>query len=297
MPEVRRARAADLARLVAFLDDGFVFGKGRSNSLARRFPGVFDEANARNLFFIEQDGVIVSALAARPFDWISQGRTWRGVMIGSVLTSEAHRGTGLAGRVLEHAAKTLSEEGRADFAVLWTSQPDFYRRFGWQSSDRGVLGQVEGQAATESPGLLAQGVTSDQWGQVEGIRARSQLEGLRRAPADFARLPLPAEAVQVFFDSVVNPQAYALVGRAGTSGIVYEMIGDPGSFAVLWRNVLTRFSAVLINDCEGSASHRWHKTHSDVTWQQKPLAMWLPLSSGIDFATMRDWYVPYFDRI
>ena len=291
--EVSRAGTADLARLVTFLDEGFVFGKGRSISLAHRFPGVFDTGNAQNLFFIEQNGLVVSALAARPFVWLADGRSWRGAMVGSVLTETAHRGAGFAGRLLSHAAKILHGEG-ADFAVLWTAQADFYRKLGWQSSDRGMFGEAGGRSSSDLP---QPAVAGEQWDRVRGIRARWQPEGLQRHAADYGKLPLPAESVHVFLDGADGHEAYALVGRAGTSGIVYEMIGHPDNFAAIWRDISVRFAKVLINDCEDSESHRWHKTHSSVAWQAKPLAMWLPLSSDIDFATMRNWYVPYFDRI
>lgn len=291
--EVRRATAADLARLGGFLDEAFVFGKGRSISLTQRFPGVFQAGNAHNLFFIEREGSIASALAVRPFDWLADGRLWRGAMVGAVATAAAHRRAGLASGLLEEAANALRADG-TDFAVLWTAQPDFYRKLGWQGADPGVLGEIAGQASVAQ---TRPAVTGEQLSQVRQIRARWSSEGPQRGDADYGRLPLPAESVSVLLGGTDERQAYALVGRAGTTGILYEMIGYADAFEALWRDISTGFDKLLINDRDGSDSHQWLASHTAAAWQPKPLAMWLPLSSRIDFATMREWYVPYFDRI
>lgn len=291
--QIQSGTPADLARIAAFLDGEFVFKKGRDISLARRFPDVFAPANAHNLFFIERNSAIVSALVTRPFEWRVQGKSWRGAMIGAVHTDDAFKGMGMATRVLGHAQSALRDAG-VDFTVLWTVQHDFYRKLGWRDLDCGVFGEARGEAVAASAALP---VTDEQVAEVQAIRSRWNRDGLRREDADYRRLPLPAESVRIVLHGDGDERAYALVGHVGTSGVMYEMIGHPAAFARIWREIQASFKKIGINECEGSASHRWLQQHADIAWQRKSLAMWSFLNEKIDFATNRDWYVGYFDRI
>ena len=93
---VRPATPADLERLIAELDQQFVFGKGRRISLAQRFPAVYCSQNAGNLFLLEEQGNILACLACKRFEFLCRGDAWRGAMIGAVYTHPRRRGEGLA---------------------------------------------------------------------------------------------------------------------------------------------------------------------------------------------------------
>lgn len=294
----RIAAPADLARLVPALDQEFVFGKGRQISLAQRFPGVYCAENA-DYIFVNGASEIASALVCKKFDLAHDGGHWCGAMIGAVYTRAQNRRAGLAGNLLAFAARTLAERA-VDFAVLWTGRPAFYAAQGWQSADNGVLGEdnsagAGGDIDAEVTSVPAHSIDA---GRVERIRLNSRGGIAARSDADYRRLPLPAEAVELLlWEAGGERAAYALLGSHAETGILYEMTGHPDGFSPLWRAVRRGRARLLVNDENGSPSQRWLAQHAGLSWQPKPLAMWLPLSARIDMARMARWYIPYFDRI
>jgi predicted N-acetyltransferase YhbS len=295
----RTATPADLDRIVAQLDQQFVFGKGRRISLAQRFPAVYCRENVGNMFLLDEQGEVLSCLVCKPFDLLHKGNRWRGTMIGAVYTRADRRGEGLATHVLEHSAKTLCERG-LDFAVLWTDQSGFYTRLGWFSADIGVLGELESDARV--PHLYGEvrriPVQAGDFDCIERIRQRWCVCLTPRRIGDYLQLPLPAETVELLtWREGTEQAAYALVGSDGAMTVLYELIGYPGGFPALWSEMCRGSRRILVNDAIGSSSRHWLARNTCLVWRAKPLAMWLPLSSKIDKAQVKHWHVPYFDRI
>jgi predicted N-acetyltransferase YhbS len=298
--DIRTCRPEELERLIALLDEEFIFGKGRTISLQQRFPAVYCRNNLHNLVVCAEDGQIASALAMRQFDWREGEEIFRGAMIGAVYTHPSRRGEGLASRVLEAAAMRLREDG-IDFGVLWTGQQPFYARLGWVSADCGMLGELE---PDEQSGLMPEPSGDVTRFPVETIPPR--LEDIRpnllntmtlRRPEDYRQLPLPAERVDVLWCEDQGKVAYALIGGSGATGFLYELVGDAACFPALWRESCRGHQRIFINDQTGSPSCRWLTEHTGITWQRKNLAMWLPLSKRVDISRLGQWYIPYFDRI
>lgn len=271
---IRPCSPADLERLIPLLDAEFVFGKGRSISLRQRFPAVFCHDNLHHILLCADGEEIVAALAMRPFDWRDGSEIFRGAMIGMVYTQPARRGEGWASRLLTAAATQLRAEG-VDFGVLWTGQPAFYARLGWEAADCSLLGEVELEPFSPQS---ADNVTT------------------LPAQAD-APLPLPAERVD-WLRCVDNDQAaYALLGSHGTTGFLYELAGHPDSYAALWRAACRGRQRIFVNDRAGSPSWRWLTDHTRISWKNKNLAMWLPLSGRVAMPRLGQWHIPYSDRI
>lgn len=296
---LRTATPVDLDRLLPALDEQFVFGKGRRLSLRARFPSMFEAGNADNVFICEGEGALLSALSILPFEWLADGQLWRGAMIGTVYTDPAHRNAGHASRVLTWTMEKLKERG-VDFGVLWTAQPGFYARLGWTSTDCGVLAEIRTSSSSPSLGndvtTIAAG-TADVL-RIEQIRQQWLATRMPRTSRDYRRIPLPADTVDVHAWRLHEPSAgYALIGRAGDIGYVYEMVGTPEGFSALWREVQQRYRRLLVNDCEGSASCEWLAHETGIAWQRKSLAMWYPISDRVQGWDFSHWYIPYFDRI
>lgn len=295
----RTAVGADLERLLPMLDQQFVFGRGRQHSLRVRFPSVYCAENAHNVFLGLDGDAILSALTIRRFDWLDNERAWQGAMAGAVWTDPARRGAGYASRTLGWAMERL-REGGADFCVLWTAQPAFYARLGWTLGDRGLLGEIDGMENFGVPqgGVAAMPAAAVDTGWLEQIRTRFSGSGMPRGERDYRQIPLPAESVEAIVrEWDARRSGYALIGRVGETGIVYEMIGDEECFPALWMEMVRRYRHLLVNDCEGSPSHAWLSQHTGIQWQRKPLAMWRPLSDEMSKRDMPGWYLPYFDRI
>jgi predicted N-acetyltransferase YhbS len=286
--EIRNCTPAELPALIALLDEEFIFSKGRSISLAQRFPAVLREENCANILVACGGEGIAAAIAIKRFDWIAPERSWRGAMVGMVYTRPAMRGQGLASRLLRAAEEKLHAEG-ADFAVLFTAQPGFYRRLGWTTSDCGMFGTCA------SAGGGASGCTAADAGAIETIRSRSSGAHLLRDDASYRALPLPAERLQMR----VSPcaAAYAIYGVQAEHAYVYEFGGAPSGYAALWQDVCAAARTVRINERRGSAAQQWLAAIPGIGWRDQALAMWLPLAAAARNARFADWYVPFLDRI
>lgn len=295
----RAAVPADMERMVSLLDQQFVFGKGRRTSLAQCFPATYCAANAGNSFLLEERGELLSCHAGKRFDLVREAARWQGLMIGAVYTRPERRGEGLASRLFEESAENLRQAG-IDFAVLWTDQPAFYARLGWHLADKGVLGECENRSSSAESGnkVSRTPAYAGDFAYLERIRRRWCGSLTMRQADDYRQLPPPATAVELLTcGEGVEHATYALVGNDGVTGILYELIGHPDGFPTLWAEVCRGYKRMLVNDDNGSVSHRWLAQNTGLVWREKPLAMWLPLSTKMEIARVTDWYVPYFDRI
>lgn len=288
-------------RLLPSLDQEFVYARQRDLSLATRFPATFCSGNAKNIFICEENDLIVSALAIKHFEWQDNGGIWHGAMLGAVYTPPTHRGEGKASQLLNWTAEKLKSEG-VDFAVLWTAQSEFYARLGWVSVDNGVLGEFSGNNTAailpNTPGTISIDETDIR--MIDLIRRQVCKSLLMRHPENYRQIPIPAESIDVLWSQAEHQElelAYALCGTFGTTGVVYEMAGDKQCFADLLSRLSARHQRILINDCKGSESYSWLIQQAKISWQDKPLAMWLTLSEQLTIEQIRSWYIPYFDRI
>lgn len=297
--DIRGATPDDLERLLPLLDDAFIFGRQRTVSLRHRFPAVFRRDNLENLLLCLHGKEILSALAIRRFILRENGEHWRGAMIGAVYTRPERRGQGLASRLLETAAQRL-RAADADFSVLWTTQPGFYARLGWVAADCGMLGEMPIETQNGISGGEVTRLDAKNAGeQIETLRAHwLDAATLRTFPDGYRTLPPPAEKVEaLLLGQEKENAAYALAGRAGESVILYEMTGHPDRFPALWREARRAARRILVNERKDSPAQRWLAANTALSWQDKPLALWLPLSPKVDYSRIARWYIPYFDRI
>lgn len=286
--EIRHCTPAELPALIALLDEEFIFFKGRSVSLAQRFPAALNAANCPNILLACRSADIAAAIVIKRFDWITPERSWRGAMIGMVYTRAAERGQGLASQLLRAAQEQLLADGTA-FAVLFTAQPEFYRRLGWTTADCGVFGTYAGG------GGVAAGCTAAAPDVIEALRVRGADPHLRRDSASYRTLPLPAERLEMR----ISPcqAAYAIYGVQAERAYVYEFGGAPSGYAKLWQDVCAAARTVHVNAHQGGALQQWLARVPGIAWREQKLAMWLALSEQDLARHFADWYVPLLDRI
>lgn len=293
--EIRSCRAEEFERLIALLDEEFIFAKGRTISLQQRFPAVYCDANLHNIWVVITDSEIVSALVIRQFDWLAQQRKFRGAMIGGVYTHPAHRKKGWASHLLDTATTHLRKAG-VDFGVLWTSQHEFYARLGWVSTDKSVLGEFVPHNKSSAKTSLVLSRDFDVQ-QLEKIRSETLPNLLMRSPTAYRHLPLPAENIEVLLQKNQSGSACAILGNTGEVGFLYELTGALACFPNLWAEICERYQKIWINDQRGNPSFTWLSTQINVSWEDKNLAMWLPLSERVNKPAFEQWHIPYFDRI
>ena len=131
----------------------------------------------------------------------------------------------------------------------------------------------------------------------EELRRRWLNATTLRRPEDYRQLPLPAERVDLLRHEDQDKAAYALLGSSGTTGFLYELAGHPDSYAALWREACRDRQRIFVNDSRDSPSALWLSRHTGIIWQNKRLAMWLPLSARVTAPRLEQWVIPYFDRI
>ncbi|HXG08248.1 MAG TPA: GNAT family N-acetyltransferase [Gemmataceae bacterium] len=293
---IDRCKPDDLPELVRRWDEEFVFAKGRQLSVAERFPEVVSPANVENIHLVRAGNGIAAAAAVKLFGWVAQGRTWRGAMVGLVYTRPDCRGRGLASRVLHALQEDLGR--KADFGVLWTTIPAFYKRLGWVGGDTSLFGEAFGPPAPDAgPAIRPRPLCRDDIVLVETIRSRWAPERVERSLLSYRAVPLPACSVEAFLlDGGDGEQGYALVGRDGETGYLYELVGHPGTYEQLWGAVTASYRKTYINDRVGGALSEWLNERGLAAWKRQDLAMWLPLSARSREVPPGRWSIPYLDR-
>ena len=289
-PAIGCCGVAEFDALVPLLDQEFIFGKSRRMSLAQRFPGVLDRDRPENTLVARIDGDIASALAIKRFTWITAERGWSAAMIGMVYTRPERRGRGTAGALMRAAQEQLAREG-SDFAVLWTSRPEFYLRLGWQRTDCGILGDLQSGPRGASASPASPSAADIAW--MEQLRTRYAPDRAARTEESYASLYPPAERL----DLLRSKSAYALLGADANGAYLYEMLGDGAEFPALWSGISARYGRLLLNLARDTPAQRFLQSQTGISWQAQRLAMWLPLGTAARGARFDRWYIPFLDRI
>jgi len=296
--EIGTCTAEEWPALLACLDEEFVFKKKRSLSLARRFLHTFDVANLHQIYVARVRGSICSATAVRLFHWYTENRMWHGAMIGGVYTEPDQRSRGFASLVLRNIQAELVKCG-VDFGVLWTTTPEFYEQLGWRPEDIGMFGEFAScMPSADDPVISPHEIADCDVHGLNALYSRFATEYVVRSEQDYYAVPLPANSVQAFvIDEAGEVKGYALVGKVGETGYVYELVGSPTTSERLWPAVVNSYGKVYVNDRLGSPSHAWLTAKGGVVWKPQHLAMWLPLSQEAKRSAIGGWYIPFLDRI
>lgn len=275
------------AEAVALFDQEFILSRGRALSFAQRFGDIFSSSDCFIVAGTLADE-LVSALTVRAFTWIDGDREWRGAMIGLVCTKPQFRGRGYAAELLTTAEERCRALGR-DFAVLWTANPAIYAGLGWIAADRGMLGTCKIPSSQNLPApALAQDAVI---GKIHALHEARVTRRVRRQPENYRHLLPPAE--QLVF--LLEGNSFALCGRLGRTGYVYELAGDEADMPKLWAAVAASFNEYYVNVERDSTAHCWLRTHSQLGWMVQSLAMWKSLRTNA--VPFRQWHVPFTDRI
>ncbi len=287
---------AELPALVSLVDDEFVHGRGRQASLGRRYPGLLSENNLDNLYLARSGSEPCGTVAVKRFRWLAGGGEWQGAMVGLVCTASNYRNQGVASQLLASITARLHET-ETDFAVLWTTIPEFYERLGWRLRDHGLFGE-DGQQSGRSTqlGPVDDRLEVDRFAWLEDVRCRWLSQRVCREPIDYLSIPIPALTVRCFTVPEIG-EGYALVGDMNTTGYVYELVGDPATFGAIWSKLKCHYQTIYTNDRRGSPSERWLQRETSIKWQPQLHTMWLRLSRPMADVCIDDWHISYFDRI
>lgn len=284
--------------MIELLDQVFVRSRGAEGSLADRYPHILEgeSTDVQILVARTAPGRIDAVTAVRTFELVDGSRAHRGAMVGFVATDPAFRGLGLASALVVRAREVALEAG-ASFCVLWTQTPDFYRRLGWSSHDRSLIGEARLDAPTVATVGEEVGGEAASW--IECVRARHLRRRVVRAGDAYRVLPAPAERLELERSGVAaDDAAYLLAGRAHELVVLYELVGAESRYRKLWERATSGSRHVLVNSEEGTRSAAWLKREAGVAFRPQSLAMWLTLPSGPGVTPpVESWQIPFLDRI
>jgi len=289
-PAIATCSSEEFDALLPLLDQEFVFGKGRQLSLRQRFPATLGKQHRQNILLARVGGTIASALATKPFTWVTPQRRWRAAMIGMVYTRPELRGGGTASALMQATQAKLALEG-FDFAVLWTAQSDFYARLGWLGIDCGMLGNLRTTSSYATQSAMPPGAADIAW--IEALRPQYAPERAERTEETYATLLPHAERLEL----LRGDAAYAIVGSDAGRGYLYEMLGETAELPALLARLAARYRTLYLNLQRGTPAQRFLSAQGGITWQPQHLAMWLPLGAATRGMRFADWYVPFLDRI
>lgn len=306
-----RVSARIRKQLLALLDEEFVTLRGRTLSLATRYPDLFGNSGCADFYWLTQGDSPVSMLVTRTLQFESGSKTWTGAAVGWVHTVRALQGQGLASALLAAVAQRMADEGK-DFMLLWAHQHGYYRAQGYQVADAGLLaeaaiadakwagGTSSGSAASHVE-LAMQDLSAADLTQLQRLADCDARGGTPFATRDLRRIPLPFDRVSIVLaGSRANPAAYLLLGHQRDWVTVLEGCGDLAALRMLTRNVAGQASTagtanIRINARRDSSLHR--ALAEALPFQPKPLAMYLPLNPEFDLYYAAGWSFPYFDRM
>lgn len=295
---VRRCSPQDLAPVVELAEAVFVRERGRTGSLAQRYPSVFCPERVQDIYIASSGGHICAALVAKPFKWIADGSAFDGAMIGFVCTRPEYRGQGIASALLNEAANCLREQ-RCDFAVLWTTLHSFYARLGWKYADTGVFGEVNlCPSGSAHDCIVATTLQEADTAWIEEVRTSLLPQRVPRSNTDYLCLPLAVDSIECY---IINKppmgKGYAIIGRKDAVGYLYEAAGGDLAFACIQDSIARDFDMLYVNESQESPYKNWLDQMALAKWQPQRQAMWLNISESLPDPEAQGWYIQYYDRI
>lgn len=286
-----------LPKLLSLVDTEFIYNKGRTVSLATRYPNLFSKNNLDNVFVACSGGTVAATTSVRKFILHSDGRSWSGAMIGLVCTASDARGRGLGSHVMDSIVDECKNTD-VDFLVLWTGINGFYERLGWVTEDEGAIGKINLELFYSNDALIDPlNSTKLEFDWIESIRKKYLSRKVLRCKDDYSVIPPSVDFVDFFLYKRIGFESYAIVGRRERTSFIYEMVGNQESFPVLLHSIGKHVDSVFINDNPNSVSGQWLTKRKCVQWQSQNQTMWYKLSDCFSNVSCKGLYIPYFDRI
>ena len=200
------------------------------SSLAPECPLVFGTEAPGWVVVTEVEGEDASACAAVVRDVFAEDHRMRCAFLGSVVTSEAHRGQGLARHTLATAEARAKESG-ALLAFLWADDAEVYAGMGWRPAGTEFDFRIDDNQRTFLPD--AEGVrpaTAEDAAAIHALYCAHDQRVERTLEEQRCLLEVPGMPTLVR-ESEGCVTAYGCVGRgADLQGVLHEWGGDPVEF-------------------------------------------------------------------
>lgn len=206
------------------------------------FP-VWDEANGAKLFRVgvfNEAKEVVSAAGAR----LTQLKTPSGELsvglIGGVVTSETHRGMGLASQTVKYATQWLEEQG-ASLILLWGSEHGLYQRLGFELCGMQVrvpLSSILAGITPEKSPEKSKVTRVQGWPESVFSMMKNRPYGLSLGASEKVWLSKHKNVSWYLLGDAKDPSAYAALGRGlDLGGLIHEWGGEPDDLKKLLATI------------------------------------------------------------
>lgn len=125
----------EIKNILVQLNQEFIFSRGRTLPMEKRFPGLYSYSNRDALFGLFDSGECLSFVATKPLYIKKNSKIVKTFAIGSVFTPPPFRHHGYSTQLLNFVCKHYSmQQFKAGY--LWTSLRGYYEQFGWTRNDK-----------------------------------------------------------------------------------------------------------------------------------------------------------------
>lgn len=271
---------------VKLINQEFLASRGRTGTIEERFPAAVRRSSPDCIVAARIGNTIASVLVVRRF--VTELQT-SAAMLGMVCTQAQYRGRGLASALLKTTCETLASEGR-QFAVLWTTSPDFYARLGWLPCDMACVASITGDGDAAYAGEFSEASIV----RASSIREKCSPHAFKRSSDAWRTKPPHADTLEIFFEGA----GYVFAGVQDNDGYIYELCGPPADWPALWQRIRKRYQRLMVNGRTTGNWERWLAHERGISWSPQTLSMYIPLrpTPHID-NELRNFYLPIPDRI
>jgi N-acetylglutamate synthase-like GNAT family acetyltransferase len=278
--------------LVELVDSVFLVAQGKTGSIAKRYPNLFETSNWNNIYCAMFNRRLAGCVFTRPFEYVYDGEIGCSSMVGLVCVGHEVRGHGIGKHLMSFVTEALVRSSRQ--ATLWTTIPEYYSKLGWTTIDRGVLGVLRSSNKHEldtSFSSLAENID-----RIESIRNAWLDSRVVRRKIDYQVVPTAVSTVRCIVEgNDPNESAYVLLGKTDCKAYIYEMVGNPSYFSRFVDRIKECCEEAFVNDYVGSPSYRWFSNVENLEWKRQKLGMCLNI--GCDSRDEQVFHIPFFDRI
>lgn len=227
-------RRADVETLIA---EHFPKGHSTPSSfpVASEFAPLLQTANSKNVYFIEEDGMIIATLSWKAFDVSSKEGTLRVAALGLVLTHPEHRGKGFSTALMKHAETIALDEG-CSLMFLWSDLIDHYLHRGYLLIGGELNISIDANVA---PAPASNSAKLKNFDVESALKLYQSMKlGPRRSKWIYNYfLSLPS----VY--ALQTEKAYLLAGKArDLNNVIHELVGDPSDYSFLVASLLAQIA-------------------------------------------------------
>jgi GNAT superfamily N-acetyltransferase len=221
--------------VIDFLDQNLRAGQGWS--IQKEYPLALGPGNIENVRVIVEDKKVLSHAVIKYLLIKTPIGFFKVAAIGSVITSESHRGQGLSKAVLDSCIQRATESG-CDFAILWTNLFDFYRKLGFELAGLELSAIIEHPLSVPVMNLKILETTHISPEAIYRLYAHHSVGTIRTVEDIRKNITIPGSRIYTAWDERNQLQAYAVEGKGvDLKGYVHEWGGGVSRLLPLFNHI------------------------------------------------------------